>query len=172
MFLPVSTIALSMCAGSARGNSTLPIEPIGILDISVNPELNQVTLRWSSKTKRLYTIEESTDLQEGWVRNLSGVVGGTNETTITISPIHDQNRSGAMFFRVLEIPQEIIEPTDTRLTSEKSNPQLTPSLDPQRHTAEKSDQEQAQLHKELPSEKSETQGFQPTVYFPQNLLVG
>ena len=110
--------ALSMSAGLAGANPSRTNPSIDILGLSFHPESRLVTLRWTSQSDRSYIIEETTDLEKPWIRNLAGIEGGHAETSYTILPIQDQGKSRVMFFRVLEMPRESLEPENTDPTDE------------------------------------------------------
>ncbi len=140
-----------------------PGPSIDILGISVNSETRLVTLRWTSRAESSYLIEETTNPRNGWVENLSGIEGGTTETTCTISPNQDQGRSQAMFFRVREMTRELIEPTDIDLASTSSSPFKAPPLDSESLAADRTYQEISRKPIDPAPKKTETHKFQSAI---------
>lgn len=111
-FLALTSLLSPLSLGTGKGNTTTGFTPDPsprILGMQVDPETQQVTLRWTSKLEASYAIEESTNLRNGWTRNFLDIEGDGNETSFTFIPDQGSGLLSTRFFRILEIPPLVVE---------------------------------------------------------------
>ena len=81
--------------------SEKPAKPLQIISVSRDPNTGFVSLTWTSRPGRSYTIQSSVDMTE-WLELDDGVPGAEGETTTYVDSTDNPPGTKRNFYRVLE----------------------------------------------------------------------